>query len=91
MKGSGEQANLLGHELLRVLLPQGELCRLCFFLKYNTYRAFCNMLAILRLGRLCATACLIRYPSFFEKQKYKIKTVKMVLELFKLAKQSCNI
>ena len=29
-------------------------------------------------------------PHFFEKQKYKIKAIKVVLELFKLAKQSCN-
>ena len=29
-------------------------------------------------------------PHFFEKQKYKIKAIKEVLELFKLAKQSCN-
>ena len=28
---------------------------------------------------------------FFEKQKYKIKAIKVVLELFKLAKQSCNM
>ena len=28
-------------------------------------------------------------PQFFEKQKYKIKAIKVVLELFKLAKQSC--
>ena len=28
-------------------------------------------------------------PHFFEKQKYKIKTVKVVLELFKMATQSC--
>ena len=28
-------------------------------------------------------------PHFFEKQNYEIKTVKVVLELFKLAKQSC--
>ena len=26
---------------------------------------------------------------FFEKQKYKIKAIKVVLDLFKLAKQSC--
>ena len=49
------------------------------------------MLAIWRLGRLGATACQIRYPSFFEKQKYKIKAIKIVLELFELAKQSCNM
>ena len=30
-------------------------------------------------------------PHFFEKQKYKTKAVKEVLELFKLAKQSCNM
>ena len=28
---------------------------------------------------------------FFEKQKYKIKAIKVVLDLFKLAKQSCNM
>ena len=48
------------------------------------------MLAIWRLGRLGATAFKC-YPSFFEKQKYKIKANKMVLELFKMAKQSCNM
>ena len=30
-------------------------------------------------------------PHFFEKQKYKIKAIKVVLELFKLAKQLCNM
>ena len=28
---------------------------------------------------------------FFEKQKYKTKAIKGVLEPFKLAKQSCNM
>ena len=30
-------------------------------------------------------------PQFLEKQKYKIKALKVVFELFKLAKQSCNM
>ena len=30
-------------------------------------------------------------PHFFEKQKYKIKAIKVVFELFSLAKQSCNM
>ena len=30
-------------------------------------------------------------PHFWEKQKYKIKAIKEVFELFKLAKQSCNM
>ena len=30
-------------------------------------------------------------PHFLEKQKYKIKAIKVVFELFKLAKQSCNM
>ena len=29
-------------------------------------------------------------PHFYEKQKYEIKIVEVVLELFKLAKQPCN-
>ena len=29
-------------------------------------------------------------PHFFYKQKYKIKAIKVVLELFKLAKQPCT-
>ena len=30
-------------------------------------------------------------PHFFEKQKYIIKAIKVALELFKLAKQSCSM
>ena len=30
-------------------------------------------------------------PHFFEKQKYKIKAIIVVFELFKLAKKSCNM
>ena len=30
-------------------------------------------------------------PHFFEKQKYKIKAIEVVFELFKLANQSCNM
>ena len=30
-------------------------------------------------------------PHSFEKQKYIIKAIKVVLELFNLAKQSCNM
>ena len=30
-------------------------------------------------------------PQFFEKHKYKIKAIKVVLVIFKSAKQSCNM
>ena len=30
-------------------------------------------------------------PHFFEKQKYKIEAIKVVLDLFKLAKEPCNM
>ena len=30
-------------------------------------------------------------PHLFEKQRFEIKAVKVVLELFKLTKQTCNV
>ena len=73
--------------------PGGTLKTL-FFLKQNVYQAICNMLSIWRSGLLGATACQIRYPSLFKKnnnKNYKIKAIKVVLELFKLPKQTCNL
>ena len=49
------------------------------------------MLAIWRLGRLGATAFKYVTPHFLKNKNIKIKAIKMVLELFKMAKQSCNM
>ena len=47
------------------------------------------MLVLWRLGSLAVTACELRYPPFF-KQININKVVKVILELFKMAKHSCN-
>ena len=42
------------------------------------------------VGRLAATECKLRYPTFFNKI-IVIKVVKVILELFELDKHSGNI
>ena len=71
--------------------PQGGFCRLCLSqsITSNELLATCwpsGARGVWMLQR-------VKYVSshLFEKQKYKIKTIKVVLELFKLAKQSCNM
>ena len=49
------------------------------------------MLAIWRLGVWVLQRVKYVTPNYFEKQNYKIKAIKMALELFKLAEQSCNM
>ena len=83
----------IGHELLRVLLPQVELCRLSmFFLKVKHLTTFLQHVGHLAVGAFWCYSVLITFTLIlFEKQKFKIKDIKMVLKLFKLAKQSCNM
>ena len=58
-----------------------------FAFKYIT--RFLQHVGPLAIGVFGCYSVLNKLPLIFLKQKYKIKTVKVVLELFKLAKQSC--
>ena len=60
-----------------------------FFLKHLT--SFLQNVGHLAVGAFACYSMLNTLPLFFEKQKYIIKAIKVVLELFKLANQSCNM
>ena len=81
----------IGHELLRVLLPQEELYRLCFSLSITSNELFATCWPSGGWGVWVIQRVKYVTPHFFEKQKIKIKTINIVLELFKLAKESCNM
>ena len=81
-------SSLLGHELLKVLPPTpGGFYRLCFLKAYQL-SSFLHKVAHLVVWAFGCYCMLITLPLI---SKNKTKTVKVVLELFKLAKQSCNM
>ena len=80
--------------LLRVLHsppPTGVTSRLCFSdsITFNELFATCWPSGVGDVWVLQRVEYVT--PHFLEKQKYKIKAIKELFELFKLAKQSCNM
>ena len=85
----------LGHGLLRGLLPPRGNLEDFVFLKakrLSSYLQYVVYLAVRAFG--CYSMSNTLPLTFYKKkqqQNYKIKAIKVVLELFKLPKQSCNL
>ena len=79
-----------GYELLRVCSPRGNFVD-HVFLKAQHLTSFLKHVSPLAVGVFGCYSLLITLTLKLKKNKYVIKAVKVVLEQFKLAKQSCNM